>query len=98
MAIPGIDRLEDDFKLLVAAAASGDRCPQTNPHGPIHSGSITALFEAGRIRSEVYRHNWRVVVILEGEHKGARTAPSSAGGSPYRVNGVHVDRLRGRVA
>ncbi len=49
--------LEDNFKRFEAAAIAGDRCPQTNPHGPIDSGAVTALIEAKRIRSEVYRYN-----------------------------------------
>lgn len=90
------ERLEHDFRLLEEAAASGERCPMSNPHGPIHSDSIGRLVSAKRIRSEVYRHNWRVVIILDGPHKGKSTAAPPSGGSPYLVNGVHVDRLRRR--
>lgn len=91
-------RVEAHFRLLEAAAAAGERCPQSNPHGPMSSESIAALIEAGRIKSEVYAHNWRVVTILDGPHKGRKTAPPPAGGSPYLVNGVHVDRIARRRA
>ena len=98
MPAPTNARIEADFKRLETAAANGERCPMSNPHGPIQSGSISALFEANRIRSEVYMHNWRVVTILEGPHKGKATASPPGRGSPYLVNGVHVARIARRRA
>ena len=92
------DRIERDFGLLEAAAVAGERCPFSNPFGPISSASITALVESGRIRSEVYRHNWRVVTILDGPHKGKSTQAAAPGLAPYLVNGGHVGRLRRREA
>lgn len=89
-------RAEADFKLMEAAAAAGVRCPMNHPFGPISPASVAALVAAGRIRSEVYRHNWRVVTILDGPHKGKSTAAPPEGGRPYLGNGVHVDRLRRR--
>jgi hypothetical protein len=84
--------LERDFRLIAAAAIAGERCPQSYPHGTISAACVTALVRAGRIRSEVYRGNWRVITILKGEHKGKSTAPYPDGGSPYLVNGVPVGR------
>lgn len=89
-------RIEQAFGLIEAAAVAGARCPQNEPHGPIASGAVTALVEAGRVKSEIYAHNWRVVTILAGPNRGQTTAPPPLGGSPYLVNGVHVDRLRRR--
>lgn len=90
-------RVERDFHLIEAAAAVGDRCPHNWPHGPLSSASIGELVEAKRIRSEVYSRNWRVVVIMDGPHRGKSTAAPPWGGSPYLVNGVHVDRLARRA-
>jgi hypothetical protein len=86
--------LDDNFRLLENAASVGERCPQTYPHGPIGANAITKLVAAGRIRSEVYRYNYRVVTILVGPHKGKSTAPAAPGLAPYLINGVHVDRRR----
>jgi hypothetical protein len=44
-----------------------------------------ALARAGRIRIEVYAHNWRVVEILSGPNKGKRTAPC-----PNKTNGPYL--------
>ncbi len=86
--------IERDFALLEGAAKIGARCPQSWPHGPIRTGSIAALIDQGRIRSEVYRHNYRVVTILKGEHRGKSTLRPPELGEPYRVNGRYVG-LRG---
>jgi len=89
------ERVERNFQLLVQAALARDRCPQSHPHGPLDSGAMSALVEAGRIRSEVYAHNYRRVTILTGEHKGKSTAAHPKGFAPYMVNGRHVDLNRG---
>jgi len=88
-------RIESDFALVVAAAVAGERCPQSHPHGPISGASITALVRAKRIRSEVYRGNWRVITILAGEHTGKSTAPSPSLGAPYLIDGRPVGRRGG---
>lgn len=92
--------LSQQFALLEEAAARGDRCPQSRPHGPIVSGVITALARAGKIRSEVYVHNWRVVEILVGPHAGKRTAPEPTRhgtGKPYKVTDASGTRINGRL-
>lgn len=89
-------RFEKDFQLLIEAAIKGVRCPQTQPHGPLANGAMTELIRAGKIKSEVYRHNFRVVTILAGEHRGKSTAPAEKGLKPYRVNGVYVGRFAQR--
>ncbi len=86
-------RLDAAFRLIEAAAVAGDRCPQNKPFGPLRDGAIRGLIAAGRVRSEVYLHNWRVVTLLAGPHKGKATAAPPQGGRPYLVNGVRVGRL-----
>lgn len=90
-------RIDADFALLERAAADGLRCPKDSPHGPISRGTIPALIADGRVRSEVYRQNWRVVTILTGPCAGKATAPYPGGGRPYLVDGVHVERQRRRM-
>lgn len=89
--------LDKNFQFLEAAAIAGERCPQNNPHGPIHSGAITELVKANRIRSEVYSRNYRVVTLLVGPHRGKSTAPAPPGSEPYIINGLHVKRFRDRT-
>lgn len=85
---------DSDFDLLVQAAVNGDRCPQTRPHGPLHPAAIRTLIAENRIKSEVYRHNYRVVTILSGPHRGKTTAKAPDGAIPFRVNGLLVKRFR----
>jgi len=73
---------------------AGVRCPQTYPYGPIAPGAISALIAAKRISSAVYKHNYRVVTLLVGEHSGKSTAPAERGLTPYRVDGVRMVRVR----
>lgn len=49
------------------------------------STPVLALARSGRIRIELYGRGTRVIEILQGEHMGARTAPSPYGGKPYRI-------------
>lgn len=84
-------QIDAGFKLIEQAALNGARCPtnrsQENPTGELASGITSALVKAGRIRIEVYAHNWRVVEILIGPHTGLRTAssPYKGSGKPYLV-------------
>ena len=81
--------LDKTFAELARCAAGGLRCPastgpQENRMTP--SANITALARAGRIRVDIYPRNWRVVTILEGEHRGKTTAPCpKPGARPYRT-------------
>jgi len=77
--------MDQTFALLERAAIAGERCPLNSPFGPVDSTTITALARKGRIRVEVYRHNWRVVTLAEGPHKGKRTKECPSGGKPYRA-------------
>lgn len=65
----------EDFGLIVAAADAGDRCPLSIPWGPLRNASINWLVDKGMIRTELYRHNFRRVIILTGPHAEKMTAP-----------------------
>ena len=96
-------RTEPDYELILAAALAGERCPFSHPHGPLATGTPRALIDAGRVRFELYRHNWRVAVILTGPHAGQKTMLAGDGTlKPYRVNGAYIgraaDRRRNRLA
>lgn len=65
-----VNQLNEAFALLESAAAAGERCPQSRPHGPLHSAACSELARAGRIRVELYLHNWRVVTMMEGAAQG----------------------------
>lgn len=74
--------LDKAFSALEAAAAKGERCPQNSPDGII-SDDISELARLGRVRSEIFAHNWRVVTILTGPHAGKKTAPC-----PHKCHGA----------
>lgn len=79
--------LERNFALIEAAAVKGERCPQTKPFGPLDSAAPAALARAGRIRIEIFMHNFRVATIMEGAHKGKQTLPppKQGTGKPYKI-------------
>lgn len=79
--------IEGTFAAIVAAAIAGDRCPSNRPIGPLDDAAFRKLVLDGKIRSEVYRHNYRVATILVGEHAGESTAPAAPGSKAYRING-----------
>ena len=66
--------LAEAFAALEQAAASGARCPITGTNG-LTSNLTGALARSGKIRIDVYPHNWRVVTIVSGPHAGKSTAP-----------------------
>ncbi|MCC8949302.1 hypothetical protein H8A97_30425 [Bradyrhizobium sp. Arg62] len=69
----GISQAEA-FAMLEQAAAGGLRCPVSRTGG-LTSQLTSGLARAGKIRIDVYPHNWRVVTILTGQHAGKTTAP-----------------------
>lgn len=76
------------FAAIEQAAIAGERCPQTSPHGPIPTGSVSRLARAGKIRSEIFAGNFRRVTICVGPHAGKSTAaPPKGSGLPYKVIG-----------
>ena len=87
--------LSKAFAQIEAAAVAGARCPVTAREGipGLPPGVTTALARAGRVRFEVYAHNWRVAEILAGPHAGKRTqGPPQAGWKPYLVIGTETVR------
>lgn len=91
-----IKTIEKGFNLIERAAIKGERAPTNvsmdNPNGQLHSGVTSQLLKQGKIRVEVYAHNWRVIEILTGPNAGKRTAmpPYKYATKPYltlpRVN------------
>jgi hypothetical protein len=82
-----LDRI---FTMLVGIACRGERAPQLQPHGVLTVAENNAILEmarAGRLRVEIFAHNWRVVTICEGQYRGRHTqlSPYKGGGEPYRV-------------
>jgi|SRR6185437_5763477 len=63
------------FAILERAAVSGARCPKTGERG-LTSTLTGDLARAGKIRIDVYPHNFRVVTILSGSHAGKSTMPA----------------------
>lgn len=74
MARPKISEAEA-LAMLEGAAASGARCPITGTGG-LTSQLTGNLARSGKIRIDVYPHNWRVVTIMTGPHAGKTTAPA----------------------
>ncbi|CAN7382697.1 hypothetical protein LJR220_003403 [Bradyrhizobium sp. LjRoot220] len=74
---------DEAFAVLLVKAMAGERCPKSGSDG-LTSQVTGDLARAGRIRIDVYPHNWRVVTIAEGPHKGKATAPPpNAKWKPY---------------
>lgn len=101
--------LERNYALLEAAAAAGERCPQSKPFGPLDPSAPSQLARLGRIRIELFMHNYRVVTIMGGPHAGKQTRqpPPSAKGQrlqPYKtiykdhVIMKHAQRARASAA
>lgn len=69
--------LDQVFKMIEAVALAGGRCPQRQPYGSLsgqESDALLMLAGAGRLRIDIYAHNWRVITICEGPHAGTKTA------------------------
>jgi hypothetical protein len=71
------------IKMLEVAARDGARCPM-NADLPVGARQMLPhLAREGKIKIEVSGHNWRTVTMLEGPHKGKKTAPDPTGSLPY---------------
>lgn len=90
--------LDRNFALIEAAAVKGERCPQSRPFGPLDTAAPGVLARAGRIRIEIFLHNFRVATIMEGPHRGKQTqaAPAKGTGKPYKV--IYKDHVLVRRA
>lgn len=77
------------FKQLENCVALGARCPQTLPFGPLTRAAnkgVIELARRGRIKLDIYAHNWRVVTMCEGRHFGKSTEmPPYQHGAPYKT-------------
>lgn len=88
--------LDSAFALIEQAAIDGERCPKSRPHGPLGTNDSTALCRQGRIKIEVFGHNWRIATILVGPHAGKATQrpPNQwAHEAPYIVVGKETTRI-----
>lgn len=75
--------LEQAFAILEGVAASGARCPVSRVNG-LTSQLTSELARTGKIRIDVYPHNYRVVTILDGPNAGKSTkAPPIPDWKPY---------------
>lgn len=93
--------LERAYALIEQAAIKSERCPQGRPFGELTSDAVMTLARAGRIRVEIFMHNWRVVTILTGPNAGKQTAPppkpkGQQRRDPYRVSDASGTRVNGR--
>ena len=90
--------ISETLDLLEQAAASRSRCPDSIDiknylvdrfgRNAVITNKITkVLSELGHIRIEIYGRNWRVIEIMRGPHKGARTMGPPHGGKPHKVIG-----------
>lgn len=71
------------FAMIERAAVSGERCPQSRVNG-MTSQLTGDLARAGKIRIDVYPHNWRVATILVGPNAGRATmAAPNKNWKPY---------------
>lgn len=89
------------FVAVERCAIDGTRCPTNismeNPNGTLRSGITSALVKEGKIKVEVYAHNWRVVEILIGPNVGKRTQapPYKYATQPYLV--LHFPQVNPEV-
>jgi hypothetical protein len=89
-------RLDAAFDIVCTAAAAGHRCPQNGEHG-LASGALPELARAGRIKIYIYPHNYRVILILEGPHRGCRTADAPTGRHPWKLIDKNGTRVNGAL-
>lgn len=96
MNLQRLDAIERGYVEIERAAVAGERCPRNQGWGceagkyvlvgGLQPGVTTVLARQGRIRIEIYPHNFRVVEILSGPHAGKRTAaPPDPRWRPYRI-------------
>lgn len=96
VSVPKQAVLDHVLALITDAAVRGARCPVVNeiersleqaglPYGGA-ARSVPVLARAGKLKIEVFRHNYRVVTICDGAHRGKQTAPCpDAKARPYLV-------------
>ncbi len=77
--------VQQQFDLIVAAARKGERCPQTEPYGPISAWVLKNLYLMRMLQAKISGHNWRQMEILVGPYRGAKTAPDPFGNAPWKI-------------
>lgn len=81
------------YAWLLEIAKKGERAPTLDQIAFQFKGGpsrVAALAREGRIRIEVWAHNWRVIEI-----EGLRTMKAPTGNKPYRVvDGRSIDQQR----
>lgn len=89
---------DETFAKLERCAVNNERCPSDLPHGTLKQGAVGRLAKAGRVRSEVFRGNWRVVTLLTGPNAGKTTkeAPHPHG-KPYIIMDANGTFMGGRM-
>ena len=66
---------DEMMAVIIEYARRGERCPLANST-TFPSKIVGELARTGRIRVDVYAHNWRRITITEpGQHFGQATAP-----------------------
>lgn len=81
------ETLDSNFALIAAAAAKGERCPKSKPFGPLDGSATRSLARDGKIRLEIFMHNFRVATIMEGPHKGKQTMAAAKEGHRQALQG-----------
>lgn len=96
--------LDHVFTMITDAAVAGERCPMASEieyslsrAGLPYSGggaAVPKLARAGKLHIAVFMHNYRVVTICDGPHKGKKTNPPRDGLRPYLVITSEGETLR----
>jgi hypothetical protein len=91
------DKIEKVFVAIESAALAGERCPVNGKFGVTslnyEQQAVHELCRAGRIKSEIYGFNYRVIEITAGPNKGKRTKENpKVNAKPYKVVGVETTR------
>ena len=87
------ERRQKALEAITAAIVAGARCPTNDETGV---GQLPALAREGLIKIEVFAHNWRVVTMMVGEHRGKTTMRQPNGQKPYKV--IYKDHVKFRRA
>lgn len=85
---PSSNMLAKVFVMINAVALNGERCPQLHPHGSLtteQNRTLLVLARSGKLRVEIFMHNWRVVTICDGPNRGKHTMLPPTAKHPYRV-------------
>jgi hypothetical protein len=86
--------ISQTFNAIVNAAVAGKRAPLSSRNGgSLNPDAVKHLVKAGKIRIEIFVHNFRVITILSGEHAGKHTAQPN-GKQPHLIIDADGQRRR----